>query len=180
MAFSGFVSPAPEDDTLLTCTQRRRPRGDCHPKIWGGDGPCIRPPIFWEVVLSDARESTNRVKEGVVKEFFSEIVVVLVRKGSYRPTTFNIVKEPAWSKKRHSEILVREQFSVPPKLGARSPPLPISIKFDAVNSIYFYQDNVYCNHINCNSSNISRSIPSTIMVTTLIPDGRLFNCPLPW
>ena len=36
-------------------------------------------------MLSDARESTNRVKTGVIglKEFFSEIVVVLVRKGSY-------------------------------------------------------------------------------------------------
>jgi len=30
-------------------------------------------------------------KKGVMKEFFSEIVVVLVRKGSY--TTFNIVKD---------------------------------------------------------------------------------------
>jgi len=27
-------------------------------------------------VLSDARESTNRVKKGVIKELFSEIVVV--------------------------------------------------------------------------------------------------------
>ena len=42
-------------------------------------------------MLSDARESTNRVKKGVIKEFFSEIVVVLVRKGSY--TTLNIVKD---------------------------------------------------------------------------------------
>ena len=41
--------------------------------------------------MSDARESTNRVKKGVIKEFFSEIVVVLVRKGSY--TTLNIVKD---------------------------------------------------------------------------------------
>ena len=34
-------------------------------------------------MLSDARESMNRVKKGVIKEFFSEIVVVLVRKWSY-------------------------------------------------------------------------------------------------
>ena len=34
-------------------------------------------------MLSDARESTNRVKKGVVKEFFSEIVLFLVKKGSY-------------------------------------------------------------------------------------------------
>jgi len=47
--------------------QGRRPKGD-----WGdgppknlrrGDGPCIGPPIFREVVLSDARESTNRIKK---------------------------------------------------------------------------------------------------------------------
>jgi len=43
----------------------RRPRGDWgrSPKYVGwGNGPCIRPPIFWEVVLSDVRESKNRVK----------------------------------------------------------------------------------------------------------------------
>ena len=50
------------------------------------------------VVLSDARESTNTVKKGVIKKFFSEIVVFLVRKGSY--TTFNIVKKgKIWEKK---------------------------------------------------------------------------------
>ena len=41
-------------------------------------------------MLSDAHESTNRVKKGVIKEFFSEIAVVLARKESYK--TFNIVK----------------------------------------------------------------------------------------
>jgi len=50
-------------------------------------------------VLSDARESTNRVKKGVIKEFFSETVVVLVRKGSY--VTLNIVKD--------TENLVKER-----------------------------------------------------------------------
>ena len=64
------------------------------------------PPIFREVVLSDSRESTNRVKKGVVKEFFfSEIVVLLVKKGSY--TTFNTVKiRRIWKKKGKSENLV--------------------------------------------------------------------------
>ena len=38
-------------------------------------------------MLSDVRESTNR---GVIKEFFSEIVVVLLRKGSH--TTLNTAK----------------------------------------------------------------------------------------
>ena len=54
-------------------------------------------------MLSDARESTNRVKKGVIKEFFSEIVVVLVRKGSYTCTTLNIVKD------RPTENLVKER-----------------------------------------------------------------------
>jgi len=50
------------------------------------------PPIFGEAVLPDARESTNRVEKGVVKEFSSEIALFLVKKGSY--TTFNRVKIP--------------------------------------------------------------------------------------
>ena len=63
-------------------------------------------------MLSDARESTNRVKKGVVKEFFSEIVPFLVKKWSY--TTFNRVKKgkirKTWSmtkkeKERSSEFL---------------------------------------------------------------------------
>ena len=37
--------------------------GDGPPKIWGGDGPCIRPPIFREVVLLDAWQSTNWLKK---------------------------------------------------------------------------------------------------------------------
>jgi len=49
------------------------------------------PPIFREVVLLDARESTKRVKNGAIKEFFSEIVDFLVKKRSY--TTFNRVKK---------------------------------------------------------------------------------------
>jgi len=67
-------------------------------------------------VLPDARESTNKVKKGVVKELFSEIVVFLAKKGSY--TTFKTVKirriwkkkgkiRKTWSmtKKRSSEFL---------------------------------------------------------------------------
>jgi len=42
-------------------------------------------------VLSDTSESTNRVKNGLIKEFFSEIVVFRVKKESY--TTFNTVKK---------------------------------------------------------------------------------------
>src|SRR6218665_2408501 len=46
--------------------------------------PCTRPPIFREVVLSDARESTNRVKIGVIKELFSETGAFPVKKGAYQ------------------------------------------------------------------------------------------------
>jgi len=37
--------------------------------------------------LSDARESTKRVKKGVIKELFSEIGVFLVKKGHIRHYT---------------------------------------------------------------------------------------------
>ena len=70
--------------------QGRRPRGDWGDgpqKIWdGGTAHALVPPIFREVVLSDARE-TNRVKNGLTKELFSEIVAFLVKKGYY--TTLN-------------------------------------------------------------------------------------------
>src|SRR6218665_3958475 len=56
----------------------------------GGDGPCIRPPLVRELMLSDARESTNGVKKGVIKELFFEIGFFLVKKGSYM--TFHTVK----------------------------------------------------------------------------------------
>ena len=55
-----------------------------------GDGLCIRLPNIWRsIVLSDARESMNRVKKSVY----------LVRRWSY--TTFNIVK--SGKRKRKSE-----------------------------------------------------------------------------
>ena len=82
--------------------QRRRPRGD-----WGdgpqknlgwGDGPCIRPPnILISSVVGCAQKYEQR-KKRVIKEFFSEIVVFLVEKGSYM--TFNTVKIwRIWKKK---------------------------------------------------------------------------------
>ena len=48
------------------------------------------PPIFWEVVLGDERESLNRVKKRCRQGIFSEIVLFLVKKRSF--TTFNRVK----------------------------------------------------------------------------------------
>src|SRR6218665_1965630 len=83
---------------IMVYTQGRRPMGD-----WGdvppknlrwGTAHALVPPIFREVVLSDARESTKRVKKGVF----------LVRKGSNM--TFNIYIPKIgkmWEKKEKSE-----------------------------------------------------------------------------
>src|SRR6218665_1915190 len=43
--------------------------GRSPPNLRWGDGPCIGPPIFREVVLLDARESTNRVKKVLSRNF---------------------------------------------------------------------------------------------------------------
>ena len=86
--------------------------GTVPPKIWGGNGPCIGPPnILRSSVVGHERK--HRVKKGVV---FSEIVLFVVKKGSY--TTFYTVKlrriwkkgvkiRKTWStaKKRSSEFL---------------------------------------------------------------------------
>ena len=37
--------------------RRLRRRLEDGPQMWGGDGPCIRPPIFWELLLSDVRQT---------------------------------------------------------------------------------------------------------------------------
>ena len=63
--------------------QGRRPRGTggtVPPNMRWGTAHASVPPIFWEVVLPDVRDSLNRVKKGAF----------LVRKGSY--TTFCIVQ----------------------------------------------------------------------------------------
>src|SRR6218665_3704588 len=85
----------------------------------------------------------SRVKKGVINEFFSEIVVFLVKKGSY--TTSNKVKirkiRKTWSMTKKKVIrnfgrengnffgknVIQKSGSAKkfpsPKLGARSPPL---------------------------------------------------------
>jgi len=118
------------------------------PKIWGGDGPCIGPPIFWEVVLWDERERSNRVKnrcrEGILylnsafpceERSCTTFYTIKTQKVKIRKTWLMTKKKVihqnflTWKwkfpppKKRHSEILVRENFFRAPKLGARSPPL---------------------------------------------------------
>ena len=127
---------------LFAIKQGRRPRGPGgrSPKNfrWGdgpkkfevGDGSCIRPPIFREVVLSDAPESTNRVKKCHKGILFwnsdcscEERVIYDIEDSkrygkSSRENGFfsrkNLIQK-SWSAKK---------FSVPPKLGASwSPPL---------------------------------------------------------
>ena len=51
-------------------------------------------------MLSDAREGTKRVKKGVIKEFFSEIMFFIVKKGSY--TTFNSKRYAKSGKEREN------------------------------------------------------------------------------
>jgi len=72
-----------------------------------GDGLCIRPPIFWEVVLSDARESTNRVKKGVIKVLFFENKCCSREEcGSYMTfhTVTVSVKHGGWLKEGHQKF----------------------------------------------------------------------------
>ena len=103
------------------------------------------PNILISSVVGCARKHEQSFKKGVIKKFFSEIAVFLVKKGSY--TTFQTVKiwkiRKTWSmtKKRSSEILgvkieiflrkkvvlIREKFFGPPKLVARSPPLLLTL-----------------------------------------------------
>jgi len=76
--------------------QERRPRGGLggrSQKFEVGDGPCIRSPniLSRPSSVGCARKYEQGKKNGVIKEFFSEIVAVLVRKGSY--TTLNIVND---------------------------------------------------------------------------------------
>src|SRR6218665_3488480 len=48
-----------------------------------GDDPCIRSPNILRSSVVVCARKYEQSKKGVIKEFFSEIVVVLVRKGSY-------------------------------------------------------------------------------------------------
>jgi len=52
---------------------RRRLRadwGECPPNLRWGDCPCIRPPIFGDVVLRDAREKHEVLNNCDMKELF--------------------------------------------------------------------------------------------------------------
>ena len=54
--------------------QGRRPRGTGgrSPKLWSGDGPCIRPPnILRSSLVGWALKYEQSKKDSVIKEFFS-------------------------------------------------------------------------------------------------------------
>ena len=53
-----------------------------------GKGLCILPPNILKSSVVGCARKYEQSKEGVIKEFFSKIVVVLVKKGSY--TTLDI------------------------------------------------------------------------------------------
>src|SRR6218665_3402558 len=60
------------------------------------DGPCIRPPIFRAIVLSDALQSTNALKRGVKKECF----VLKQRYFGKKMVIYVIYTRPGFSKLR--------------------------------------------------------------------------------
>jgi len=95
------------------------------------------PPIFWRStnVLLYVRETTNRVKKGVIKELYSETGGFLVKKGSYmtfvRAKIGKIWKTWAskWNffpnKTSFKNLGLRKKFPSP-KLGATSPPMGVT------------------------------------------------------
>src|SRR6218665_3129101 len=102
------------------------------------------PHILRSSVVGCARKY-EQSKKGVINEFFSEIVVFLVKKGSY--TTFNTVKirkiRKTWSmtKKRSSEILgvkieifLRKKRRLGPRNFFRSPQTRRQVSATAFNS----------------------------------------------
>src|SRR6218665_846622 len=81
----------------------------------GGTAHALVPPIFREVVLSDVCERMNRVKNGLIKEFFFEIV-------SYRtgmhiaqpaargpdPAPEGVVSGPRSRLKKHKKLVLND------------------------------------------------------------------------
>ena len=155
---------------------------DCRGGDLGGTAPhnlrwgtahALVPPIFREVVLSDARESMNRVKRGVF----------LVRKGSNMTSNIanigNIWEKKGkiwkiWSMKkvirnfcrengnfsplkRHSEISEigsAEKNVRSPKLGARSPPLTVWI-LQSYKTVGWFDAACWLTFIHCFHSRFS-------------------------
>ena len=118
-------------------------------KVWGGGGPCIRPPnILGSSVVGCARkyeQSKKRCYKGIL--FWNSgcsseerVICDIEHSKRYRKSGKRKGKSEKlgqWLKKvmrnyfgcenGHYEILVREKNVRPPKLDARSPPLSHSI-----------------------------------------------------
>ena len=113
-------------------------RGTIPPnKFEVGDGPCIHPPIFWEVLLLDAGQSTNWLRKVSRRNLLFWNRGFWSRKGSYilyiRLQTvetdkwqtkkgrvkFWAVKWHFFPKKGHSKIWSAKFFSRNPQLGFR-------------------------------------------------------------
>jgi len=138
LAYYNYVSMG----TDLEGTGGRSPRN-----FRWGTAHALVPPIFGEVVLLDAWESTNWrkfwfwniSKRGSSSRKGSYMWYVrfetvetgkrLTKYGRWLKKSLEIfgVKMEIFSSKRSFENLVGEIFSVPPKLGAKSPPMYVSI-----------------------------------------------------
>ena len=110
----------------------RRLRGDCPPKFemgpWGTAHASV-PTIFWEVLLLDVGQTKNWLKKGVKEELFfgqekghmlyisfqtDKIVIKKVIRNLGRLNENLFLKKVIWSPKF---------FPIPPKLGAKFPPM---------------------------------------------------------
>src|SRR6218665_4093747 len=124
---------------------------------WGGQPTHPSPNILRNSVVGCVQKH-EQSKKSIIKEFLSEIVVVLVRKGSYISyMTFNTgktwsmtkkrsseilaVKMEIFSKKnRHSEILVREKNFHPPNSAPCLRPCLWATRADRKNVSKFTQN----------------------------------------
>src|SRR6218665_3876347 len=121
---------------MCVCMQGRRPRGDWgtvpQNLRWGTAHPFVPPNILRRSVVGWVRKLEQSKKIGVVKEFLSEIVLFLVKKGSYTTfytekirkkvvRIFGLENRNFFPKKTSfGKFGPRKNFPSP-KLGARSP-----------------------------------------------------------
>jgi len=90
-------------------------RGRSSQNLRWRDGPCIRPPIFWEVVLSSRNFFWNR---GFSREERAIDVSYITFHTSLKTGKIRKI----WSMTKFRNLGLRNIFR-PPKLGARSPPM---------------------------------------------------------
>jgi len=107
-------------------------------KLRWGDGPCIRPPIFAEVVLLGLRKYEQKkrkffceidvfVKKRVI--YLCKVICYIVIRDHVRQGIKKVIRH-VWRengifflRKGHSKIWSAKIFFRPPKLGARSLPM---------------------------------------------------------